>query len=145
MKGSQGNVIARRDFKPFGEEMSSNTGEHTITAKYGTADNLRQKFTTYQRDEETGLDFAEARMYENRHGRFTAVDPLLGSGKSYSGDNLGVVYLKKGVNETLTQEQYDAAIQGQTPVAGVFGSFGIARGGLSPTFLPEFVHSAKGN
>ena len=76
---SQGNVIARRDFKPFGEEMSSNTGEHTITAKYGAADNLRQKFTTYQRDEETGLDFAEARMYENRHGRFTAVDPLLAS------------------------------------------------------------------
>ncbi|MBK7706080.1 MAG: RHS repeat-associated core domain-containing protein [Acidobacteria bacterium] len=79
---SEGNVISRRDFKPFGEEISSNTGERTITAKYGTADNLRQKFTTYQRDEETGLDFAEARMYENRHGRFTAVDPLLASGKS---------------------------------------------------------------
>ncbi|MBK7706166.1 MAG: hypothetical protein IPJ30_10380 [Acidobacteria bacterium] len=79
---SEGNVIARRDFKPFGEEISSNTGERTITAKYGAADNLRQKFTTYQRDEETGLDFAEARMYENRHGRFTAVDPLLASGKS---------------------------------------------------------------
>ncbi|MBK8813636.1 MAG: hypothetical protein IPN69_23300 [Acidobacteria bacterium] len=218
---SEGNVIARRDFKPFGEEISSNTGERTITAKYGAADNLRQKFTTYQRDEETGLDFAEARMYENRHGRFTAVDPLLGSGKSAnpqtfnrfvyclnsqsscvdptglfgdwyvkqhpkskneksklyeykdetpneeegytlvdfgdseyfkieaaqdydSGDNLGVVYLKKGVNETLTQEQYDAAIQGQTPVAGVFGSFGIARGGLSPTFLPSSFTPRKG-
>ncbi|MBK7706177.1 MAG: hypothetical protein IPJ30_10435 [Acidobacteria bacterium] len=82
LKGSQGNVISRRDFKPFGEEISSNTGERTITAKYGTADNLRQKFTTYQRDEESGLDFAEARMYQNRHGRFTAVDPLLASGKS---------------------------------------------------------------
>ncbi|MBK7706180.1 MAG: hypothetical protein IPJ30_10450 [Acidobacteria bacterium] len=35
-----------------------------------------------QNDDETGLDFAEARMYENRHGRFTAVDPLLASGKS---------------------------------------------------------------
>ncbi|MBK8150803.1 MAG: hypothetical protein IPK58_22030 [Acidobacteria bacterium] len=34
------------------------------------------------KDIETGLDFAEARMYENRHGRFTAVDPLLASGKS---------------------------------------------------------------
>ncbi|MBK8146937.1 MAG: RHS repeat-associated core domain-containing protein [Acidobacteria bacterium] len=79
---SEGNVIARRDFKPFGEEINSNTGERTITAKYGAADNLRQKFTTYQRDEETGLDFAEARMYENRHGRFTAVDPLLASGKA---------------------------------------------------------------
>lgn len=43
---------------------------------------MRQKFTGYQKDEESGLDFAEARMYENRHGRFTAIDPLLASGKS---------------------------------------------------------------
>jgi hypothetical protein len=28
------------------------------------------------------LDFAEARYYNNQHGRFTAVDPLLASGKS---------------------------------------------------------------
>jgi RHS repeat-associated protein len=47
-----------------------------------TADSVRQKFTGYQKDQETNLDFAEARMYENRHGRFTAVDPLLASGKS---------------------------------------------------------------
>ncbi|MBK7706072.1 MAG: RHS repeat-associated core domain-containing protein [Acidobacteria bacterium] len=53
-----------------------------MTAKYGVSDNLRQKFTGYQKDDETGLDFAEARMYENRHGRFTAVDPLLASGKN---------------------------------------------------------------
>lgn len=32
--------------------------------------------------EKTGLDFAEARYYYNNHGRFTAVDPLLASGKS---------------------------------------------------------------
>jgi RHS repeat-associated protein len=31
---------------------------------------------------ETGLDFAEARYYNNIHGRFTAVDPLLASGQS---------------------------------------------------------------
>ncbi|MBK7706176.1 MAG: hypothetical protein IPJ30_10430 [Acidobacteria bacterium] len=73
---SEGNVISHRDFKPFGEEINSNTGERTTTAKYAAADNLRQKFTTYQGDEETGLDFAEARMHENRPGRFTAVDPL---------------------------------------------------------------------
>ncbi|MBX3293415.1 MAG: HNH endonuclease, partial [Acidobacteria bacterium] len=41
-----------------------------------------QKFTGYQKDEETQLDFAEARMYQNQHARFTAVDPLLASGKS---------------------------------------------------------------
>ncbi|MBK8150806.1 MAG: RHS repeat protein [Acidobacteria bacterium] len=93
---SQGYVIARRDFKPFGEEITSNTGERTIAAKYGISDNLRQKFTTYQRDDETGLDFAEARMYENRHGRFTAVDPLLASGKSANPQTFNrFVYVEK--------------------------------------------------
>jgi len=58
LKGTQGNVIARRDFKPFGEEITNNTGERTVTAYQPTNDNLKQKFTTYQRDEESGLDFA---------------------------------------------------------------------------------------
>ncbi len=53
----------------------------TSALKY-EGDDVRQKFTGYQKDEESGLDFAEARMYNNRHGRFTAVDPLLASGNS---------------------------------------------------------------
>ncbi len=80
---SNGNVVSRRDFMPFGEEITNNIGERAAASlKYGVADGIRQKFTGYQKDDETGLDFAEARMYENRHGRFTAVDPLLASGKS---------------------------------------------------------------
>ena len=78
-----GNVTARRDFMPFGEDVYVGVGNRSATQKYGTnEDDVRQKFTGYQKDEETGLDFAEARMYENRHARFTAVDPLLASGKS---------------------------------------------------------------
>ncbi len=80
---SQGNVISRRDFLPFGEEITPDIGSRASVAAYQpTNDNVKQKFTGYQKDDETGLDFAEARMYENRHGRFTAVDPLLASGKS---------------------------------------------------------------
>jgi RHS repeat-associated protein len=80
---SNGQVISRRDFMPFGEEIVNNIGERqAANLKYGVSDSVRQKFTGYQKDEETQLDFAEARMYENRHGRFTAVDPLLASGKS---------------------------------------------------------------
>ncbi|MBD3557542.1 hypothetical protein H6S82_01495, partial [Planktothrix sp. FACHB-1355] len=80
---SLGNVVSRRDFLPFGEEITNNIGERQAASlKYNVADGVRQKFTGYQKDDETGLDFAEARMYENRHGRFTAVDPLLASGKS---------------------------------------------------------------
>jgi RHS repeat-associated protein len=50
--------------------------------RYGQDDKVRQKFTGYQHDEETELDFAEARMYQSLYGRFTAIDPLLASGKS---------------------------------------------------------------
>jgi RHS repeat-associated protein len=78
-----GAVVARRDFMPFGEELAAGTANRTTTQKYGTGiDKLRNRFTGYQKDSETGLDFAEARYYDNRYGRFTAVDPLLASGKS---------------------------------------------------------------
>ena len=77
-----GQVKSRRDFMPFGEELNTNVGNRSASSGYGSIDNVRQKFTGYQMDSETNLDFAEARMYENRHGRFTAIDPLLASGKS---------------------------------------------------------------
>jgi RHS repeat-associated protein len=77
-----GRVVSRRDFMPFGEEVAADTNYRVADLKYGVSDSVRQKFTGYQKDDETQLDFAEARMYENRHGRFTAIDPLLASGKS---------------------------------------------------------------
>jgi RHS repeat-associated protein len=79
---ASGTPTSRRDFMPFGEELNTDTSNRTTSLKYGQSDSVRQRFTGYQKDTETGLDFAEARMYENRHGRFTAVDPLLASGKS---------------------------------------------------------------
>jgi RHS repeat-associated protein len=79
-----GEVISRRDFMPFGEELYAGTPNRTESNKYSTSgsDNVRKRFTGYEKDQETGLDFAEARYYNNQHGRFTAVDPLLASGKS---------------------------------------------------------------
>ena len=79
---SLGEVVSRRDFKPFGEQVAIDGTYRSADLTYNSGDGIRQKFTGYQKDEETQLDFAEARMYENRHGRFTAVDPLLASGKS---------------------------------------------------------------
>jgi RHS repeat-associated protein len=68
---------------PFGEELNAGVGNRSAALKYALAgqDNLRKRFTGYEKDIETGLDFAEARYYNNSHGRFTAVDPLLLSGK----------------------------------------------------------------
>jgi RHS repeat-associated protein len=78
-----GSVVTRRDFMPFGEELMAGTANRTTTHKYGSGiDKLRKRFTGYQRDSETNLDFAEARYYDNRYGRFTTIDPLLASGKS---------------------------------------------------------------
>jgi RHS repeat-associated protein len=74
-----GQVVSRRDYMPFGESI---TASRTTNYKYGVQDNVRQGFTGYQKDSESGLDFAEARMYSSNHGRFTAIDPLLASGKS---------------------------------------------------------------
>ncbi|MGD9628011.1 MAG: RHS repeat domain-containing protein [Pyrinomonadaceae bacterium] len=79
---SLGAIVSRRDFMPFGEELDADGTCRTTGQKYGQTDSVRQKFTGYQKDDETGLDFAEARMYQNLHGRFTAIDPLLASGKS---------------------------------------------------------------
>jgi len=62
---ANGAVTSRRDFMPFGEEVAR-TG-------YGT-DSVRQKFTAYERDIESGFDFAQARYHSYTHGRFTSPD-----------------------------------------------------------------------
>jgi RHS repeat-associated protein len=67
--------IKRRDFLPFGEEIQSGTGGRTTAQGYGGQDNIRQKFTLYERDDETGLDYAQARYYASGMGRFVSVDP----------------------------------------------------------------------
>ncbi|MEK7724317.1 MAG: RHS repeat-associated core domain-containing protein, partial [Acidobacteriota bacterium] len=68
-----GAVVSRRDFRPYGEEISR--------PNQGT-DKVRQKFTAYERDNETELDFAQARFYNSKLGRFSSPDPLLASGKA---------------------------------------------------------------
>jgi RHS repeat-associated protein len=70
----------RRDFMPFGEDLGAGQFGRTTALGYepsGTPSNPREKFATYERDDETGLDFAQARYYQSRLGRFTSVDPVL--------------------------------------------------------------------
>lgn len=71
---ASGKVVARRDFLPFGEELATN--ERSGQLGYG-GDSVRQKFTGYEKDNETGLNFARARMHNGNHGRFTSPDPIL--------------------------------------------------------------------
>lgn len=40
---------------------------------------MSKDYTGYEKDEESGLEFAQARYYNPTHGRFTSVDPLTAS------------------------------------------------------------------
>jgi len=64
--------VKRYDYAPFGEEMTAGIR----TGGYGyIGSNVRQKFDGYERDNESGLDFAQARYFGSILGRFTSVDP----------------------------------------------------------------------
>src|ERR1051325_713335 len=72
--------VKRHDYLPYGGDVPSDASWRTAARGY-SGDGVRQKFTSYERDYETGLDFAQARYYANTQGRFISPDPLLSSGK----------------------------------------------------------------
>jgi len=61
-----GQVIARHDFLPFGEEWPA--PQPTTKEK--------KLFTGHERDAETGLDYFGARYYRPQVARFTTIDPV---------------------------------------------------------------------
>jgi RHS repeat-associated protein len=121
--GTTGNVISRHDYLPFGEEIFagfsdrvSGLGGYATAANLSQADGLRQQFTTYERDIETSLDFAKARYYGNKAGRFTSVDPLLASGLSSNPQTFNrYVYV---VNNPLTLVDRDGMLSTHTDWEG---------------------------
>ncbi len=78
-----GDVVQRRDFFPFGEQIDATAslgGRNQVldggsTTTYNAGISVRQQFTGQQRDEETGLDYFWARYYQASLGRFCSVDP----------------------------------------------------------------------
>jgi len=62
-----GNVLARHDYYPFGQERTPWTDGET------------HKFTGKERDPESGLDYFAVRYYASSVARFMSVDPLFGS------------------------------------------------------------------
>jgi RHS repeat-associated protein len=67
------NVIAFHDYLPFGEEILAGVGGRT--GSWGASgDNINQKFTGKERDQESGLDYFGARYYGSALGRFTSPD-----------------------------------------------------------------------
>ena len=72
----------RHDYLPFGEELFASMGGRTTALGY-TGDIIRQKFTSKERDNETGLDYFLARYYSSTQGRFTSPDEFTGGPDEY--------------------------------------------------------------
>jgi RHS repeat-associated protein len=71
--------MKRQDYLPFAEDLYAGLRRNGANGQYGyepPASTVRQKFTGYERDGETGLDYAQSRYFSNTQGRFTSTDPL---------------------------------------------------------------------
>ncbi len=75
--GSLANV-SRHDYLPFGEELYAGVGGRMTAQGYTAIDGIRQHFTGYEADTESGLNYAQARYQSSTQGRFTGVDPISG-------------------------------------------------------------------
>ncbi|MGC2235286.1 MAG: RHS repeat-associated core domain-containing protein, partial [Pyrinomonadaceae bacterium] len=71
-----GSIKSRKDYMAFGEQTA--TAQRTENLGYQPP-NVRQGYTGYEKDDESGLDFAQARYYNSVHGRYTSIDPLTAS------------------------------------------------------------------
>ncbi len=71
-----GAVTSRKDFSAFGEESTASQRSSNLGYQ---APNIRKDYTGYEKDIESGLDFAQARYYNPVHGRYTSIDPLTAS------------------------------------------------------------------
>ncbi|HMQ05501.1 MAG TPA: RHS repeat-associated core domain-containing protein [Pyrinomonadaceae bacterium] len=72
-----GGVLSRKDYSAFGEELVAD--EHRSESEEYGGGEVRKGYTGYEKDSESGLEFAQARYYNTIHGRFTSVDPLTAS------------------------------------------------------------------
>jgi RHS repeat-associated protein len=106
---SNGNVKARYDYLPFGEEIP--TDKRPVGVGYGGGDSTRQKFTRKERDEESGLDYFLARYYSSAQGRFTSTDEFTGGPDDlfdfadYASAN-PMLYASPGNPQSLNKYQY---------------------------------------
>jgi len=100
--------VKRHDYLPFGEELFTGTGGRTPTLGYA-ADSIRQKFTSKERDNETGLDYFLARYYSSTQGRFTSPDEFTGGPHEVFGEVLGptpLLYAEPTEPQSLNKYNY---------------------------------------
>jgi RHS repeat-associated protein len=75
---TQGVVIARHDYEPFGREIYSNIGLRGNQG-YGAGDGVRQKFAGMESEESSTNNHTLWRKYDSFSGRWLSPDPYSGS------------------------------------------------------------------
>jgi RHS repeat-associated protein len=118
--------MSRHDYLPFGEEVPTNF--RTGMADYSGSDNVRQRFTGYERDTETALDFAQARYHSSVQGRFTSVDPLMASADGF---------------EPQSWNRYTYVINNPLTLIDPSGLAYHVGGGTLDSFIREFSQDPK--
>lgn len=93
-----GLVKARHDYLPYGEEIPASVSGRQNVAGYTATDSTRQRFTSKERDNESGLDYFLARYYSSAQGRFTSPDPIMISDKQTDNPQLWNLYSYVGNN-----------------------------------------------
>jgi len=151
MTDSSGTKIGEQGHYSFGESW------------YLTSATTKWQFTSYERDSESGNDYARARMYVSRLGRFSALDPIAGSiGDPQSLDRYSYVRNDPtnlvdplGMDESLTCSQGgglddgtggagSGVCQGNSTVVAIItyegiGSFGCTDQGCIQVDAPQTV------
>src|ERR1051325_9783452 len=129
---ASGSVVSRHDYMPFGEELCAGTGGRTTGMGFcAVGDTNRKKFTGYERDAETGLDFAQARYFSSTEGRFISADSLLGSLANPQTFNRYSYVLNNPLNSTDPTGHLPVSATGSGP--GSWGGFECP----APGDLPE--------
>jgi RHS repeat-associated protein len=94
MTDVNGNLVYKGQFDPYEQAL----------LEWGSASLNTKKFTGYERDGATGLDYAGARMYNSGRGRFMQPDPLGCAYKGKNPDPLGAAKWDKP--QTLNRYSY---------------------------------------
>jgi RHS repeat-associated protein len=133
---SSGNTVAQMGHFPFGESWYNATGDKLL-------------FTSYERDAESGNDYALARYNISRLGRFSSPDPLPGSIADsqslnrylYTENNPINATDPSGAVTTMCNSARDEACPYRDSGGFVFGStwdeFDILQLALTPTQTPN--------
>lgn len=79
ISGTQGTIIARHDYLPFGDDVLNTVGMRTSGQGYGGTEAARQKYAAMETDPATGMSHTLWRKYDSTSGRWTAPDPYAGS------------------------------------------------------------------